>query len=366
MTPRKGLDDAGLRQRRNLETLGLLSGHIVHDFNNLLMVMDGYARMLLEEPGLSAAARESAEEIVRAVERGGLLTRQVLEFSRKPTGAREPFDVKRQIEKLRPVLERLLGDSVTLEVQVPEFALWVLAERDQMEQVLLNLVVNAHDAMPLGGRICLAAGREDDTIWLRVTDSGEGIAPEVLPRVFEAFFTTKESGKGTGLGLAMVRETVEAWNGTIEVRSVQGEGAEFEIRLAAADPARTAVDLNGASARPAILLAEDEPGIRNLLRRVLQNEGYGVVEASTEAEALACFQNRDDLRLLITDLELANGDGRRLAKLFKQKHPSAKIIYISGYMQEVKDGEARYLQKPFSPNTLVLAVQQLLAANQDS
>lgn len=363
MTPRKGPDDAATRQRRNLETLGLLSGHIVHDFNNLLMLMDGYARMILEEPGLSASARENAEEILRAVERGGQLTRQVLDFGRKPSSSREPLDIKRHIEKLRPILERLLGDSIHLEVQLPEYSLWVLAERDQMEQVLLNLIVNARDAMPLGGRIQVAARRDENTVVLRVTDTGEGIAAEALPRVFEPFYTTKESGKGTGIGLAMVREAVESWGGSVAVSSTAGEGAEFEIRLSAAD---NELRRGPANHKGSILLAEDENGIRNLLRRVLEQEGFSVIEASTESEAIAASQEHTDLRILITDLELAQGDGRRLAKLVKLKHPSAKVIYISGYMQEVKDGEAWYLQKPFSPNTLVLAVHKLLATNRDS
>lgn len=363
MTPQKGPDDLAARQRRNLETLGLLSGHIVHDFNNLLMLMEGYARMILDEPGLTQATREHAEEIIHAVERGAQLTKQVLEFGRKPIAQREPLDLNRQIEKLRPILERLLGDSVRLEINLPDYSLWVLAERDQMEQVLLNLIVNARDAMPLGGRILVAAGRDPESVWLRITDTGEGIAPDVLPRVFEPFYTTKESGKGTGIGLAMVRETVESWSGSIAVSSTVGEGAQFEIRLAAADQA--ALGTNHKATR-SILLAEDEPGIRNLLRRVLAQEGFQVLEASNEAEALAAAQQSDELLLLITDLELADGDGRRLAKSVKKKHPAAKVIYISGYMQDVKDGEAWYLQKPFSPNTLVLAVQQLLATNRDS
>jgi CheY-like chemotaxis protein len=367
MTPRKGPDDAITRQRRNLETLGLLSGHIVHDFNNLLMLMDGYARMILEEPGLSATARESAEEILRAVERGSQLTRQVLDFGRKPSTSREPLDLKRQIEKLRPILERLLGDSIHLEMQLPEYSLWVMAERDQMEQVLLNLIVNARDAMPLGGRIQVGALRDENAVVLRVIDTGEGIAAEALPRVFEPFYTTKESGKGTGIGLAMVREAVESWGGSVAVTSTAGEGAEFEIRLPAADnELRPEMNPSSQSQQGSILLAEDESGIRNLLRRVLEHEGFSVIEASTEADAIAASQLHNDLKILITDLELAQGDGRRLAKLVKLKHPGAKVIYISGYMQEVKDGEAWYLQKPFSPNTLVLAVRKLLATNRDS
>lgn len=367
MTPRKGPDDAATRQRRNLETLGLLSGHIVHDFNNLLMLMDGYARMILEEPGLSGTARENVEEILRAVERGSQLTRQVLDFGRKPSSSREPLDLKRHIDKLRPILERLLGDSIHLDVQLPEYSLWVMAERDQMEQVLLNLIVNARDAMPLGGRIQVSARRDENAVLLRVTDTGEGIAAEALSRVFEPFYTTKESGKGTGIGLAMVREAVESWGGSVAVKSIAGEGAEFEIHLPAADEKlRQDLCQETEIQKGSILLAEDENGIRSLLRRVLEQEGFRVIEASTEAEAIALSQQHGDLKILITDLELAQGDGRRLAKLVKLKHPSAKVIYISGYMQEVKDGEAWYLQKPFSPNTLVLAVQQLFATNRDS
>lgn len=363
MSPRKGPDDAATRQRRNLETLGLLSGHIVHDFNNLLMLVDGYARLLLEENNLSPTARESAEEICRAVERGAQLTRQVLEFGRKPTAAAEALDISKQIERLLPVLRRLLGDSIALSVQLPDYSLWVLAERDQLDQVLLNLIVNARDAMPLGGRIEVTGTRQDSHIFLRVSDTGQGIAPEALPRIFEPFYTTKESGKGTGIGLALVRETVEAWGGSIEVTSTLGQGTSFTLRLNAADQPSPPT---AAPSAPRILLAEDEAGIRGLLRRVLTQQHYHVLEASEEATALAISEAEPEIHLLITDLELAQGDGRQLAKQIKRKHPHAKIIYISGYMQDSKDGEAWYLQKPFSPNTLVLAVQQLLAANPDT
>jgi CheY-like chemotaxis protein len=359
-TSSNGSEDIELRQRRNLETLGRLSGHVVHDFNNLLMVMDGYARMILEDPALSRFARENAEEILRAVERGAELTRQILDFARKPAGGPQVLDVKRQIEKLKPLLERLLGDSVRLEVDLPEIALWLVAERDQMEQVLLNLIVNARDAMPLGGRIRVAAEQSGNRVRIQVTDTGEGIAPEALPRVFEPYYTTKSSGKGTGIGLAMVQETISAWGGTVEVQSTLGEGARFTLDLPAADASSSQAPPAGH--RGAILLAEDEPSLRTLIRRVLEQEGFQVIEAASEAEAIERAQSQPTLRLLITDLELAAGDGRRLAARLRTKPGLSGVIYISGYMQEVTPDDACYLQKPFSPSTLVLAVQKLLSA----
>jgi CheY-like chemotaxis protein/two-component sensor histidine kinase len=343
------------RQRRKLETLGRLSGHVAHDFNNLLMVVDGYARLLLEDATLSGSARDSVEEILRATARGSALTRQLLSFSRKPTGGKEALDLNVHLERMRPLIERLLGESIRLEVSLAERPVVVEVERDQLEQVLLNLIVNSRDAMPLGGRVSVRLGQDERNALLDVEDSGTGIAPELVPRIFEPFFTTKEDGKGTGIGLSLVRDTVQRWSGNIEVESEPGRGTRFRLNLPLAGHPRR----NEATGAP-ILLVEDEPGIRSLIRRALQQHGFAVLEAASEAEALELAARLPELRLLITDLELAGGDGKRLAAEVQRGHPEIKVLFISGYLMDSSSGQSGYLQKPFSPNTLVLAVQRVL------
>ena len=188
------------QQRRRLETLGRLSGNFVHDFNNLLMVIEGYTRMLLEEANLSAGAHENAQEILKASERASTLTKQLLAFSRKKSIEAKPVDLNEQLVHMRQMLMRLLGETVRLEFELCQPPCWILANLSQVEQVFLNLIVNARDAMPMGGRILVRTRITAGEVLLEVDDSGTGIPQELLPRIFEPFFTTKEEGKGTGIG----------------------------------------------------------------------------------------------------------------------------------------------------------------------
>ncbi|WP_051669695.1 hybrid sensor histidine kinase/response regulator [Bryobacter aggregatus] len=350
------------QQRRKLETLGRLAGNVVHDFNNLLMVIEGYTRMLLEEPNLSENAQESAQEILRASERASALTRQLLAFSRKKSVERKGVDINAQLTQMRNMLTRLLGETVRLEYELSAEPCLIYANHSQMEQVLLNLIVNARDAMPVGGRILVrtlvAAGR----VRLVVEDTGTGIPPELLPRIFEPFFTTKEASKGTGIGLALVHEIVREWGGTIEANSRPNEGTSFHIELATFDdPSLAKQEL--VQPKPklgTILLVEDEDGVRSLIRRVLEQRHYEVLEAATEEGGLELARGRRKIDLLVTDLDLKRGEGRNLASLVRVIHPGIKVVFISGYVNEAGGEGALTLQKPFSPNTLVLAVQGLL------
>jgi two-component system, cell cycle sensor histidine kinase and response regulator CckA len=342
------------QQRRKLETLGRLAGNVVHDFNNLLMVIEGYTRMLLEDPNLTGSGQESAQEILRAAERASALTRQLLAFSRKTGVEGRAVEVNSQLRQMRAMLTRLLGESVKLEYVLAEEPCVIFANSAQLEQLLLNLIVNA---------------RETDSGHVRiiVEDNGVGIPEELLPRIFEPFFTTKEHGKGTGIGLALVRETVQEWKGRIDVTSQLREGTQFLIELPRYhDPAPAPV---AAPPKPAviegtILLVEDEDGVRALIRRVLEQRHYRVLESSTEQGALDLARLEKDIDLLITDLELKRGEGRRLAETVKHLHPKAKVVLISGYVTEADGSADLVLQKPFSPNTMVLAVQHLLKSSE--
>lgn len=351
------------RQRRNLETLGLLGSQIAHDFNNVLMLIEGYTRLLLEEEGISPAVRENAEEILGAVNKGADLTQRLLRFGRKPSGGRQVLRWRPVYEKLRPLLVRLLGDSIRLEWAETGGDGAILAEPDQAEQVLLNLVLNSRDAMPLGGVIRLRSQTGEGYVQLEVADTGTGIAPESLNRVFEPFFTTKAEGKGTGLGLALVRECAEQWGGSVGVESELGQGTTIRFRL----------PVHGApNDRPArILLVEDEAGLRGLMRRALVQQGYEVEEAGDFAGALRAADAADGIALLICDVELGATSGLQLAEQLAVKLPDLRCLFISGYplddtfatgaMAQFEGRRRHYLQKPFSPNTLVLEVRAVLA-----
>jgi two-component system, cell cycle sensor histidine kinase and response regulator CckA len=355
------------QQRRKLETLGRLAGNVVHDFNNLLMVIEGYTRMLLEEPNLTGSGQESAQEILRAAERASALTRQLLAFSRKTGVEGRAVEVNSQLRQMRAMLTRLLGESVKLEYVLAEEPCVIFANSAQLEQLLLNLIVNARDAVPIGGRIKVRTETDSGHVRIIVEDNGVGIPEELLPRIFEPFFTTKEHGKGTGIGLALVRETVQEWKGRIDVTSQLREGTQFLIELPRYhDPAPAPV---AAPPKPAviegtILLVEDEDGVRALIRRVLEQRHYRVLESSTEQGALDLARLEKDIDLLITDLELKRGEGRRLAETVKHLHPKAKVVLISGYVTEADGSADLVLQKPFSPNTMVLAVQHLLKSSE--
>lgn len=343
---------AAAEQRRRLETLGRLAGSVVHDFNNLLMVIDSYARMMLEEPQLSSNLRESATEILGATERASSLTGQLLAITRKKSPAPVTLDLNGQLVSMRSLLERLLGETVLLDYELSAEPVYARGQNGQLEQIVLNLIINARDAMPVGGRVVMRTRRDGGSVCLEVEDNGEGIPAHLAGQIFEPFFTTKPEGKGTGIGLSLVSEIVAEWGGTIEVASQPGRGARFLITLPSVSPA--------AKSSGTILVAEDEDAVRTRIRRALEQQGYQVLEAASEAAAIEVIHGATQLNLLITDLELKGGNGRNVRAKLLAAHPSARVLYISGYLQEPPPAGELALQKPFSPKALVLAVQDLL------
>lgn len=342
-----------LDQRRRLETLGQLAGRVVHDFNNLLMLIDGYTQMLLEDEQLSKAARESALEIAAASERGAGLTRQLLDFARAKPNRAGTIDLHALLQAMQPMLQRLVGESVLLEYELSSERFELAAHRGQAEQVLLNLIVNARDAMPLGGKITVRTTVSREALLVAVEDTGPGIPTELQEKVFEPYFTTKPEGQGTGIGLALVAETIAEWGGRVRLASKAGEGACFVLEL----PAGAQPDASGGVV---ILIVEDDDAIRSLLRRILEQNQYQVVEASSLEQASRLATELPVLHVLITDLELGDGTGKALAEAVAVTHPGIRTLYISGYLTEAVPPGDRALQKPFSPKTLVLAVQDLL------
>lgn len=334
------LDQAG--QRAKLETLGRLTAFAVHDLNNLLMLIDGYAQLLLEED-LSPSARETAGEIVRAQQRAAMLTTQLLGVVRNRPTEPAPLDLHATLAATAPLLAGILGDAIQLQWAAPA-GLEFHSVPGKLEQLLLNLAVNAREAMPAGGAFTIQATRADAGIVLQVADTGPGIAPEWQHRVFEPFFTTKPAGQGTGVGLALVAEIVAEWGGQIQLENQPG--ACFRIFLPQPAPG---------SAH--ILLVEDEPALRSLMARTLRQAGHTVHEAESAAVALAASSPPD---LLITDLQLRGLAGDELAQSLCARWPGLRVLKISGQPPVGTGPDENFLQKPFSANNLVLVVRKLL------
>ena len=369
MTERRLLE-AQLRQAQKMEAIGQLAGGVAHDFNNLLTAILGYGSFL-QASAVDDEQRGDAAEIVHAAQRAESLTRQLLAFSRRSPQRLSVFDANTLIADLVQMLKRLLGERIALTTSLAPAMPPVHADWGQIEQVLMNLVVNARDALPDGGRIDIAtrgaeaAGRR----WVEivVADNGVGMTDETRAHIFEPFFTTKGIGKGTGLGLATVFGIVSQTGGTVEVETAPGQGATFVVRLPAAEgeieslaPA-PASEIGG---HETVLLAEDDDAIRRLARRCLEGAGYTIVSTSTMAEALAAAPAAFDL--LVTDVLMPDGTGPSLYATLAETRPGLRVLYVSGYAQDsVLDlrqlgPHAGFLDKPFTTETLTRKVREVL------
>jgi two-component system, cell cycle sensor histidine kinase and response regulator CckA len=383
---RKSLEEQLLQSQR-VEAVGRLAGGIAHDFNNLIGVISGYAELLLDEREGDDRDRAALEEIRGAAARASVLTRQLLAFSRRQVLRPRPLDLNRLVLDFERMIRRVIGEDVVLEAKL-QGGLWTVeADPVQMEQVLLNLAVNARDAMPEGGRLEIETANVDldDTfvrfhpgsrhgnyVQLAMRDTGVGMTPEVLGHVFEPFFTTKEIGKGTGLGLSTVYGIVKQSGGYIVAASRFGEGSEFIIYL----PRQRDVD-SGEIVLPkhdrerlrgteTILVVEDSQSFLRLVREILTRAGYRVVEADSPAGAIERFRRRDErIDLLLTDLVMPGMSGRELARALSALDPDLRVIFMSGYSPETigdrSPAEPELLQKPFSSQDLLELVREALA-----
>ncbi|HVS36566.1 MAG TPA: ATP-binding protein, partial [Gemmataceae bacterium] len=376
-------EDEPLLQSQKLEALGRLAGGVAHDFNNLLTVILGYAD-LLGRYGADDHAREVGREIQKAGERAAVLTRQLLAFSRRQVLQPCILDLNALVRDLDGMLRRLIGEDVQLTTALQDGSLRVKADPGQLQQVLTNLVVNARDAMPRGGRLIIATAEVpaslDSTMltgatgfaMLTVTDTGCGMDEHVLKRLFEPFFTTKPVGKGTGLGLAMVYGIVQQSGGRVEVESEPGRGSTFRVYLpltygpaeAAPAPAAPAVPTGGKETQ---LLVEDEESVRQLARRTLQAKGYHVLEAGDGLAALTiCQRHLRSIDLVVTDVVMPELGGVDLVQRLRTVRPHLKVLYMSGYNDStllrhgIEESEANYLEKPFTPDVLTRKVRDLL------
>jgi PAS domain S-box-containing protein len=387
VTERARLEES-LRQSQKMEAVGRLAGGVAHDFNNMLTIITGYSELLLERTPVDDEARELLQEIRDAGERSAVLTRQLLLFSRRQVAVLQVLELNELIDETGRMLRRLIGEDVTLEVRLGATADRVQADAGQLQQLLVNLAVNARDAMPEGGLLSIetadveaAASASDrlsdlppgDYVRLTVTDTGCGMSPQVKARVFEPFFTTKEAGKGTGLGLAVVQRVVENMGGRLEVESEVDAGTQFVVYLplsmAQPRPHGSTEEESLLPGTETLLLVEDESGLRALVCRVLGGCGYTVLEAATGEEALAVAEaHRGPIHLVLTDVVMPGLGGRRLGEMILERRPEARVLYMSGHTEDavVRSGvlheEVPFLQKPFRPATLTRKIREVIDA----
>lgn len=378
-----------LRHAQKMEAIGRLAGGIAHDFNNVLTVIISYSELLLKRSDLEARSRLRVEEIKKAGERAALLTQQLLTFSRKQVMTTVVLDLNLVVTEMDQMLRRLIDEDINLLLTLMADPCWVKADPVQVEQIIMNLVINARDAMPVGGTIVISTGKEKrrgnapqfhqrppshEYIHLTVADSGAGMDAETQARIFEPFFTTKEAGKGTGLGLSMVFGIVQQHNGWIEVDSEIGRGTTFHIYLPSAQPTlqnKQAPTLLSDSVLPGeetVLLVEDEEQIRVLANIALQEAGYTTLVAANGQEALALArQHTGAIHLLLTDVIMPGMNGVKLSEEIDALYPTIKTLYISGYADSKltfplleSTGRTAYLPKPFTPGLLTQKVREVL------
>jgi CheY-like chemotaxis protein len=369
-----------------MEAIGRLAGGVAHDFNNLLTVIKSYAQIALFQLGPEDELRADVEAIDGAADRAAALTRQLLAFSRRQVLEPELVDLRDVVVDTEKMLRRLIGEHVALRTALDPCAGAVLADRNQIEQVLVNLAVNARDAMPAGGVLTLridavrlqdAAGADLDTpvqagpyVRLTVEDTGEGMDAETLAHIFEPFFTTKADGKGTGLGLSTVYGIVRQSGGFVRVASASGRGTRFEVHLPRAEGAPCAWSLEEGppgDGDETILVVEDEEAVRALVRRTLVARGYTVHDAASGHDALALHAALPaPVDLLLTDVVMPGLSGKALADALVARRPGLRVLYMSGYTEdEVVDrgvlrAGVRLLDKPFSSDALARAVRAAL------
>jgi len=386
ITARKLLE-AQFQQSQKMEAIGRLAGGVAHDFNNLLTVISGYTSLLLRDAARDSRPGMALTEIEAASKRAAALTQQLLAFGRRQVLQPRPLSLATVVADLEKMLRRVIGEDVVLSTSSAADLGTVVADPGQIEQILLNLTVNARDAMPGGGRIEIETANATvdekavrsmpgmapgDYVLLSVSDTGTGIPPEVIGHIFEPFFTTKEKGKGTGLGLATVYGIVKQSGGGIYADTELGRGTTFRIYLPRVREAATSPD--AAPAEPTvprgtetILLVEDEDGVRNVVGRLLEDFGYHVIPLSDPMEAIARMGDAgaDRVELVLTDIVMPHMDGRTLAGRLRESRPSLKVLFMTGYTpdESLRSGAAEgtaVLQKPFRPEQLARKVREVL------
>jgi two-component system cell cycle sensor histidine kinase/response regulator CckA len=379
--------ESQLRQSQRLESVGRLAGGVAHDFNNLLTVINGYSGLILAALRPHDPLYLPAEAIKKAGERAASLTKQLLAFSRRQVIEPRPLNLNTIVNDAERMLRRLIGEDITLTTVLDPLSGWIMADPDQIHQVIINLVVNARDAMPDGGELTITTRNVDIDgsfaslhsdavpgryVLMTVRDTGIGMDEKTLQNAFEPFFTTKECGKGTGLGLATVYGIVQQGGGWIHVWSAVGHGTAFDIYLPRVDacpvPDRAASSMTETlHGSETVLIVEDDKEVRTLAATILRAYGYHVLEAANGSEAFVVEKEHPgDIHLLLTDVILPGMNGKMLSERLKALRPNLKVLFTSGYTADVittrglLERDLAYLPKPFSPDTLACKVREVL------
>jgi len=378
-----------LRQAQKMEAIGQLAGGVAHDFNNILTSVLMQIELSFDDPQLSPELAESLTQIGKDAQRAANLTRQLLLFSRRQVMQTRNLDLNESVTNLAKMLQRIIGEDIRLQLHLHPAPLITRADAGMLDQVVMNLAVNARDAMPEGGNLVVATSETvvDETrarnypeaspgryACLSVSDTGCGIPAEILSRVFEPFFTTKEPGKGTGLGLATVFGIVKQHHGWVNVSSEPGRGASFEVFLPAVETPTTGGSdtsrFQPCGGTETILFVEDESSVRKATRAVLMRHGYTIIEAGNGVDALKLWEeHRAKIALLLTDLVMPSPiSGLQLAQRLQAEAPNLRVIYISGHSAEIAGRQIElrpgdnFLQKPFAPAHLLTAIRSCLDA----
>ncbi len=389
ITTRLNLEEQ-LLQSQKMESIGQLAAGVAHDFNNMLTIIQGHTSKLLMDPGLTPTVQDATLAVYGAAERAAGLTRQLLMFSRKNMMQPRPLNLHEVVASLNKMLGRLLGETISLRFECPQEPPPVYGDAGMIDQVLMNLAVNAHDAMPNGGTLTIGVdecwvgpdylehhpdARIGHFVRLQMTDTGCGMSAKVRARIFEPFFTTKEPGKGTGLGLATVFGIGKQHAGWVEVASEVGHGTTFTIFFPASDEMPEAKPETSLMTTPTatrgsetVLVVEDELVLREMARDFLIDCGYRILEASSGRQALQVWgKHRSEIDLLLTDMKMPEGiSGMELAEKMLAEQPALRVIFTSGYSDDIVSGEilernhARFLPKPYSYSDLTRIVRESL------
>lgn len=360
----------GRAHARKTEAVGRLAGGVAHEFNNVLTAISGHAELLLERNRLGPD-EEEVVEIKRATDRGASLTRQLLTFSLKHNAELRPTDLNATLRGLEPMLRRGTPDSIRIETRFCDETVFVMAELGRVEQAIMNMVLNATDAMPDGGELTIATALTADAdrpVLLTLTDTGRGIPEDVLPNIFDPYYTTKGSGQGTGLGLATVHGIITGMGGRIDVDTRVGHGTTFRITLPrAAAPSTPETQPRHHTHRPdagSVLVVEDQVAVRRFVVRTLTGRGFQVHEAETPVDALRLVEQGLAPDVVLTDIQMPEMDGPELARRIRQSRPATPILFMSGLGAEeihwTEDERSAFLQKPFTSEVLTGALLDLL------
>lgn len=388
MANRQRLEEE-LRHAQKMEAIGRLAGGVAHDFNNLLTVITGYSDLVLSMAPPDYEFQEQLEEIRGAGERAGALTRQLLAFSRRQVLKSEILDLNEVVDRMNKLLKRLIGEDIDLATRLRPDLHPVEFDPGQIEQIVMNLAVNARDAMPGGGRLTIETAnvvldeeyvrnhpeaQSGPHVMIAITDSGTGMTPEVKAKIFEPFYTTKAVGQGTGLGLSTVYGIVKQSGGTIWVYSEVNHGTTFKIYLPSAvgraAPKESIADAVPTRGTETLLVVEDDSAVRGLLRRVLRQAGYTVLDTGDPVEALAiCRDHPGEIGLLLTDVVMPKMGGREFAEKARMLRPAMRTVYMSGYTDDaivhhgVLEPGTAFIEKPISPEALLAKLRGFLATD---